>query len=508
MGNENDKRTNSEDVFPEVRKNSYDNESPPAFYSKQGGDIKATMSNPGSLNVVAGSLNSDIRKVYKFKEVLGGGHFGSVRIAYKRDEEPRKYYAAKSISKKNLTAKDLEDLIREVEILSTLNHPNIIKFYETYHDKYYFHIVMELCTGKEIFEKIVNDGKISEKMVSQIITKVLHAISYCHSKGITHRDLKPDNILFSSPSPNADIKLVDFGLSRKYQHNEKMHTILGTPYYIAPEVLKGEYDEKCDIWSIGAMTYIMLCGEPPFNAETNNEIFTKIVKEKLQFTSENWKNVSDDAKDFIKKCMTKESENRLSASSALDHPWFKNILKEVHKEEYLATDILSNLRNFSTPEKFKKIVLKFFVNNISQREMNKLTKAFFAIDLDHSGQIDVNDLTKAFKLANIEISEDELKKIIQSSKEDTLDGKIDYNEFLMACMNQKKNIGKEKLIQAFKYFDIDDSGYIDASDLKNTLLRSGKQVVNPSEIDDIIQEINAKDNKISLEQFLQLFDLK
>jgi calcium-dependent protein kinase len=287
-----------------------------------------------------------------------------------------------------------------------------------------------------------------------------------------------------------------------------MHTILGTPYYIAPEVLKGEYDEKCDIWSIGAMTYIMLCGEPPFNAETNNEIFTKIVKEKLQFTSENWKNVSEDAKDFIKKCMTKESEKRLSASSALDHPWFKNILKEVHKEEYLATDILSNLRNFSTPEKFKKIVLKFFVNNISQREMNKLTKAFFAIDLDHSGQIDVNDLTKAFKLANIEISEDELKKIIKSSKEDTFDGKIDYNEFLMACMNQKKNIGKEKLIQAFKYFDIDDSGYIDASDLKNTLLRSGKQVVNPSEIDDIIQEINAKDNKISLEQFLQLFDLK
>ena len=508
MGNENEKHTNYDETTNDLSKYTDNNKSPPAFYSNQGNDIKATMANLGTLNVVAGSLNKDIRKIYKFKEVLGGGHFGSVRIAYKRDEEPRKYYAAKSISKKNLTAKDLEDLIREVEILSTLNHPNIIKFYETYHDKYYFHIVMELCSGKEIFEKIVSDGKISEKMVSQIITKVLHAISYCHSKGITHRDLKPENILFSSPSPNAEIKLVDFGLSRKYQTNEKMHTILGTPYYIAPEVLQGEYDEKCDVWSIGAMTYIMLCGEPPFNAETNNEIFTKIVKDELKFTSDNWKHISNDAKDFIMKCMTKKSENRLSASNALNHPWFKNILKEVHKEEYFATDILLNLRNFSSPEKFKKIVLKFFVNNISQREMNKLTKAFFAIDLDHSGQIDVNDLTKAFKMANINISEDELQKIIQSSEEGVLDGRIDYNEFLMACMNQKKNIGKEKLIQAFKYFDIDDSGYIDAGDLKNALLRSGKQVVNPKEIDEIIQEINAKDKKISLEQFLQLFDLK
>ena len=223
--------------------------------------------------------------------------------------------------KKHLTAKDLEDLIREVEIFSTLNHSNIIKFYETYHDKYYFHIVMELCSGKEIFEKIVSDCKISETMVSQIITKVLRAVSYCHSKGITHCDQKPENILFSSPSPNAEIKLVDF-VSRKYQTNEKMHSILGTPYYIAPEVLFSEYDKKCDVGSIGAMTYIMLCGEPPFNAETNNEIFTKIVKDELKFTSDNWKRISNDAKVFIMKCMTQKSENKLFASNALNHPWF------------------------------------------------------------------------------------------------------------------------------------------------------------------------------------------
>ena len=240
------------------------------------------------MNIIPGSFLSDIRKVYKFKDVLGGGHFGSVRVAYRKNEEPRKFYAVKSISKKNLSVKDLADLVKEVEIISTLNHPNIIKFYESYHDKYYFHIVMELCTGKEIFDKIVSDGKISEKIVAKIITEVLHAISYCHSKGITHRDIKPENILFASPESDAQIKLIDFGLSRKYNTNEKMHTILGTPYYIAPEVLKGEYDQKCDNWSIGAITYIMLCGQPPFNAETNNEIFIKIVKSELRVDGDEW----------------------------------------------------------------------------------------------------------------------------------------------------------------------------------------------------------------------------
>lgn len=454
------------------------------------------------MNIIPGSLLFDIRKVYKFKDVLGGGHFGSVRVAYKKDQEPRKYYAVKSISKKHLSVKDLNDLVKEVEIISTLNHPNIIKFYESYHDKYYFHIVMELCTGKEIFDKIVSDGKISEKIVAKIITEVLHAISYCHSKGIVHRDLKPENILFASPNADAQIKLIDFGLSRKYSTNEKLHTILGTPYYIAPEVLKGSYNEKCDLWSIGALTYIMLCGEPPFNAETNNEIFTKIVNDELVF-GEKWNCISKKAIDFVTLCLTKDPEKRPSAVELLNHPWFEEIFKEVHKEEYLKSDILTNLKNFSSPQKFKQMILKFFVNNISQREMNNLTKAFYAIDLDHSGQIDVGDLTKAFKMANVDISENELNQITLINN-----GKIDYGEFLMACMNQKKNIGKEKLITAFKYFDVDNSGFIDAGDLRNALLRSGKKVVNEKEIDEIIKEVNQKEKKISLSQFLQIFDIK
>lgn len=456
------------------------------------------------LMATGGSLNKDIRQFYKFKDVLGGGHFGTVRIAYRRDVEPRKLFAVKSISKKNLTKKDLEDLMREVEILSNLDHPNIIKFYETYHDEFYFHIVMELCRGKEVFDRIIEEGNINEHKVSKIIYKVLQAISYCHSAGISHRDLKPENILFETAEQDAEIKLIDFGLSRKYDSKEKMHTILGTPYYVAPEVLKGDYDEKCDVWSIGALAYIMLSGDPPFNGNSNNEIFQKIMNEDLSFNKEKWKSVSKEAKEFIKKCMVKNPDYRFTASRAIEHPWFTKIHEEVHSSQNLNPEILENLKNFASPQKFKKMVLKFLVNQLSQKELKQLRQAFYAIDLDHTGHINKDELCKAFQMAGVNVSEDELQKIVDTADEKE-NGKLNYSEFLVATLNQKKFLDKEKLVAAFKYFDVDDSGFIDSGDLKDVMLRSGKKVINTEDIDSIIEEVTSTQKKMSLKEFLKLF---
>jgi calcium-dependent protein kinase len=452
-----------------------------------------------------GSLYQDIRQTYKFKDVLGGGHFGTVRIGYKRNEVPRKMYAIKSISKKNLSAKDLDDLMKEVEIISQLDHPNIVKLLETYHDQYYFHLVMELCTGKEVFDRIIEEGHISEYKVANIIYKVLSAIFYCHNQGITHRDIKPENILFETNDPDSEIKIIDFGLSRKYDPNQKMHTILGTPYYVAPEVLKGEYDNKCDIWSIGAISYIMLSGEPPFNGSSNHEIFNRIINDDLIFPTSRWKNVSNDAMDFIKKCMEKNPDKRITPHEAVTHQWFKEILKNLQNKSNLDSELLCNLKGFNSPNKFKKMVLKFLVNQLSQKDMKKLRQTFYAMDIDQYGQINLSELENAFKMANITVSEDELKKIIEIA--DRENGVLDYSEFLVACINQKKFIDKEKLTSAFKYFDIDGSGYIDASDLKNALLRSGKKILNTEDIEAMIEEAAHKE-KISLEEFLSLFDIK
>ena len=191
----------------------------PSFSQKTSKESKNEIK---QLEMKASSLKEGLRKEYKFLKPLGGGHFGTVRKAHRRSEtEPYQYFGIKSISIKNLTQRDYNDLVKEVNIISGLDHPNIIKFYETYHDKYFFHIIMELCKGKEVFDNIANHGYMPEKKVVNVIFKVLLAITHCHSRGMTHRDLKPENILFESLKPNAEIKLIDFGLSRKYAKNEK-----------------------------------------------------------------------------------------------------------------------------------------------------------------------------------------------------------------------------------------------------------------------------------------------
>ena len=454
----------------------------PSFSKKNSKEIK-------QIEMKASSLQKDIRKEYKFLKPLGGGHFGTVRKSHRRSEkEPYQYFAIKSISIKNLTQKDYNDLVKEVDIISGLDHPNIIKFYETYHDKYFFHIVMELCQGKEVFDNIANHGYMSEKKVVNIIFKVLLAIAHCHSRGITHRDLKPENILFESLKPDAEIKLIDFGLSRKYSKDEKMHTILGTPYYVAPEVLKGEYDEKCDIWSIGAMTYLMLCGDPPFTGSSNNEIFKKIVKSEVKFNPYKWKNISKSAKDFVKLCLNKNASERPSASKAVEHIWFSNVVKETHSLKNLPKNILINIKNFNIEDKFKQMIIKYLINTMNGgEEINIYKNAFYALNYYHNGWIEPSELKKGYMLSNIDITDEEIEYlysiIVHPSK-----GGIDYTEFLMAGIDKKELFTYDKIEKAFNYFDINKSGFIEIEDLKEALLKMGKECTESDGINSIIHD--------------------
>lgn len=190
--------------------------------------------------------------------------------------------------------KDVKLLEEELAILTQVDHPNIIKFHETYIDYRYVHIVMELSEGGELFEKIVEMHRFTEAMAASLMKKILSSVKHLHEHGICHRDLKPENFLFSDNSPDAEIKLIDFGLSKRFgsiqelDPTEKMHTIVGTPYYVAPEVLKGSYEFKCDVWSLGVILYIMLCGYPPFEGDNNKEIFKRVLQQKLEFDPEEW----------------------------------------------------------------------------------------------------------------------------------------------------------------------------------------------------------------------------
>ena len=470
--------------------------------------------------MVPSSLQKDIRKIYKFKEKpLGGGNFGTVRKAYRKadDKNNREYYAIKSIPKKNLTEKDFTNLIKEVSIISGLSHPNIIKFYETYHDEHFFHLVMELCEGKDSYVQIVKEEKCNEKKVVNLIAKVLLAIAHCHSRGITHRDLKPENILFENNSPDAEIKIIDFGLSRKYSKDVKLHSVLGTPYYVAPEVLKGSYDQKCDIWSIGAMTYLLLCGRPPFNGSTDKEIFDNILCSEVKFDLPIWNNVSNNAKNFVKLCLEKNGIKRPSAIKALDHPWFTNVLNATHRLQNLNADILMNIKNFNIKQKFKQMIIKHLLTSMKKGELKVYKNAFFAIDFFHNGCIEEPELKKAFKLKNIEITDEEINLLFKILDQN-LKGALDYTEFLMAGVNRAELFTKEKLTRVFNYFDINKSGFIENQDLYDCLLRNGKQCINTKDINFFIYEALKdmedkkgydKDSeiftKVSLDDFLKIF---
>ncbi|KAL7513374.1 hypothetical protein ACHAXN_010425 [Cyclotella atomus] len=269
--------------------------------------------------------------------VLGSGHYGSVRECVNRVD--RKWYAVKSIEKSKIGR--LDHLQREVYLLSKMNHDNIINMVDCYEDEEHVHIVTDKYTGGELFDKIIEnttkDGCFSEVKSARIIKSILEAVAYLHANEIVHRDIKPENILFESNDEDSAIKLIDFGLSRRHQRGQALMTNpVGTAYYMSPELLKGKYDKSCDVWSVGVVAYILVCGYPPFNGDTDPEIFEAIKKGSFSFPSKGWSDVSDECKDFIKCLLRKDPRKRFTAEEALMHPWVRHSCIFSKKQELLA----------------------------------------------------------------------------------------------------------------------------------------------------------------------------
>ena len=215
----------------------------------------------------------DIRLVYTMEKVLGSGNFGTARLAHKTGN-PDKKFAVKSILRKKVEA-DLNLLEAELDILLAVDHPHICTFYEVYLDHKYVHMVMEYCSGGELFQLLERNGSFDEDYARTIIRQSLQALKHLHDMGVVHRDLKPENILFDSNLKT--VKLIDFGMSKILQEESSlMNTKLGTPYYVSPEILNGKYDKGCDMWSIGVITFVLITGEPPFNGRNAAELFKKI----------------------------------------------------------------------------------------------------------------------------------------------------------------------------------------------------------------------------------------
>jgi len=432
--------------------------------------------------------------------VLGHGHFGSVRLAVNRKALDEKY-AVKTIAKAKL--EDITIFKRELEILQQLDHPNVIKFYEVYEDVKYFHIVMQLCSGGELFSQIIKKGHFSEREAANIMHQIVSAINHMHELKICHRDLKPENFLFLNQNADSAIKVIDFGLARKFAATKEMTTIVGTPYYVAPEVLRGTYNQSCDVWSLGVMIYVILVGFPPFNGDNHKEIFENIMHDDLIFDYPEFENISEEAIDLMKKMIVKEPSQRLTASQALRHPWFAK-WDEEHSFNKLDPTILESLCHFHVERKLRREALLLMVKLFNEEEIHTLKEAFATVDKDQTGMISMEELSAAMNAAGFELAHSRLREIIDEVDVNHY-GKIRYSEFLAATLNTKEHLTQEHLWQVFKHFDIDNTDFITEDNLRHAMERAGKPI-DDSEIKLMIQEADfTHDGQISFKEFCTMF---
>ena len=390
----------------------------------------------------------------------------------------------------------------EITILKNLDHPNIIKYFETYENNKYFYIVMEYCAGGELFDVIAKkaqkEGSFNESEAAEMMKKLLKAINHCHSQNIAHRDIKPENIMITE---DGDLKLIDFGLSKQVK-NKKMKTIVGTPYYIAPEVLQGKYGLKCDIWSLGVIMYILLSGYLPFGGDNAKDIFQKVTNGIYTFDQKEWKKVSPEGIDLIKNMIQVDTKKRYSAEQCLKHKWFTvaSELKDNAERDPLDENVLGNLMEFKGTSALKKAAMNILVKMLNPKEIQSLRLEFEKIDENQSGHVDASELSKALKLTNHNIPESEIEQIIN---EIDVNGnkEINYSEFIAATLNARKYLNESRLLMIFKEFDIDDTGFITMENIKEAFKKLDKPL-SSSDIQKILDaHDDSKDGKISFDEF-------
>ncbi|XP_022926208.1 calcium-dependent protein kinase 11-like [Cucurbita moschata] len=437
-----------------------------------------------------------LRDHYLLGKKLGQGQFGTTYLCTHRPTGA--LYACKSIPKRKLICKeDYEDVWREIQIMHHLSeHPNVVQIKGTYEDSVFVHLVMELCAGGELFDRILQKGHYSEREAAKLIKTIVGVVESCHSLGVMHRDLKPENFLFDNPDEDAKLKATDFGLSVFYQPGQSFCDVVGSPYYVAPEVLRKEYGHEVDVWSAGVILYILLSGVPPFWAETDSGIFRQILYGRLDFNSDPWPSISDGAKDLIRKMLTRDPKERISAHEVLCHPWIVD--DTVAPDKPIDSAVLSRLKQFSAMNKLKKMALRVIAERLSEEEIGGLKELFKMIDTDNSGAITFEELKEGLKKVGSELMESDIKSLMDAADIDN-SGTIDYGEFLAATLHLNKIEREDNLVAAFSYFDKDGSGYITIDELQHSCKEFGLGDVH---LDEIIKEIDQdNDGRIDYEEF-------
>ncbi|NP_001311517.1 calcium-dependent protein kinase 5 [Capsicum annuum] len=445
---------------------------------------------------VLGHKTPNIRDLYALGRKLGQGQFGTTYLC--TELSTCIDYACKSIAKRKLISKeDVEDVRREIQIMHHLaGHKNIVSIKGAYEDPLYVHIVMELCGGGELFDRIIQRGHYTERKAADLTKIIVGVVEACH---FMHRDLKPENFLLVNKDDDFSLKAIDFGLSVFFKPGQIFTDVVGSPYYVAPEVLLKNYGPEADVWTAGVILYILLSGVPPFWAETQQGIFDAVLKGHIDFDSDPWPLISESAKDLIRKMLCMRPSERLTAHEVLCHPWICE--NGVAPDRALDPAVLSRLKHFSAMNKLKKMALRVIAESLSEEEIAGLKEMFKAMDTDNSGAITFDELKAGLRKYGSTLKDIEIRELMDAADVDN-SGTIDYGEFIAATIHLNKLDREEHLMAAFQYFDKDGSGYITVDELQQACADHN---ITDVLFEDIIREVDQDtDGRIDYGEFVAM----
>ena len=483
------------------RKNSFGGSSIGSSFLSEG-ESSISISN----KLFIDEINDSPSKKYEVLSKLGSGSFGNVYLARNRFTDEK--VALKQIKKSSANLLSDGEIKDEIEILKNLDHPDIVRIIESFNTKNSYILITEYCEGGELFDQVKN--QLSETQIAVIFRQLLSGLAYLHSNNIVHRDLKLENILIHEKERSKttgedlfNIKIIDFGTARIFDKNKKPQSIVGSSYYIAPEVLRQKYNKECDLWSVGVILYMFIVGHAPFDGCDDEEITSNIQKGVYRKNDRRWIKASKEVKDLIQKLLTYRPSQRLTAIQALDHPWFKKADSNILYDNVPKTDVINCIKNLLTYNinyKLEELFLAYIVHNIPrEREAKSAIKLFKLVNENGDGKLQKDEL----KITLLKfVTEEFLEKYDFDGIFAMLDGDnkgyINYEEFLRATLDRKKILDENILNYAFNYFDPEECGYIKKKKIKTIL---GNKIDNKT-FQSIFDEVDLdKDGKISFEDF-------
>ena len=485
---------------------------------KEASDDKQVVTLDSKVFIAKG--NNDPNKLYIKKKILGRGSFGIVYLVKQRYLS--RYFAMKVIKKSPTKAKEEEEnLMNEVDILRKLDHPNIVKITDFYSLKTEYNIITEYCQEGELFDEIKANSPFNEALAAWYLKQILSAVSYCHNMNIIHRDLKPENILIVKRQKNGfhPIKIIDFGTAKVFQKEKAEHVLIGSAYYIAPEVLSRNYTELCDLWSCGVIMYILLTGRPPFNGSSEEEIMKKIKDGVYDLKKYPWGVISEEAKDLLKGLLQVNTKKRLTAKAALEHKWFKiektqSTVTAYNVKHRQLNKLIDNLMKYRSDNILRCAVIALLVHNsIQLNQAHDAVKLFNQIDKNGDGKISKDELFNGLQPYKKDISDEQLRKqvdIIFNNIDSDHNGYLEYEEFVRAAIDKDHFLSVNFLQFAFNYFDKDHDGEITLEEVKNKFFLSDKNrnsVKAQEQLQKSFNEIDINgDGKLSFEEFGKMME--